>query len=186
MQRDLTETTQHSSLSHQSRGDDNYQNRTKNKTWPEIAIELCTWREATIFKYLGHEVRKDKIISQQEKMRCILKIIIPYQLNIWTFTCTYGHYTSCHWDTQTYQDMFLTPPSLVMDTNNTMHFRLLSMSCEWEDLLKYKCVLDRLALSYSHASNPTKPKLRVRLFKSLTNLTALWLFFCAKAWEHWL
>lgn len=37
----LTETTQHSSLSHQSRGD-NYQNRTKNKTWPEIAIELCT------------------------------------------------------------------------------------------------------------------------------------------------
>lgn len=35
-----TETTQHSRLTHQSKGDNNYQHRTKNKTWPEIAVEL--------------------------------------------------------------------------------------------------------------------------------------------------
>lgn len=37
----LTETTQHSSLSHQRRSGNNYQNRTKaSKTWPKIATEL--------------------------------------------------------------------------------------------------------------------------------------------------
>lgn len=29
---------------------------------PEIAAMLCRWHEATILKYLGREVRKDKII----------------------------------------------------------------------------------------------------------------------------
>lgn len=86
------------------------------------------------------------------------------------------HTKTCFWP--------LPPLSWILTTQCILGFSLWAVT--GKTYSNTKCVLDRLALSYSHASNPTKPKLRVRLFKSLTNLTALWLFFCAKAWEHWL
>lgn len=58
-------------------------NRTKNKTWPEIAAELYRWREAAILKYLGDEVTKVSVWNNfpaREKW-VYTRRMIPYQLN---------------------------------------------------------------------------------------------------------
>lgn len=44
-------------------------------------------------KHLGHEVRKDKIICQEEKVRCTVKIIIPHQHG--RITGTHKHRSLC-------------------------------------------------------------------------------------------